>query len=194
MNQSLENFHIKRIEKNINSLNRFLTININSSQEAVANTINECSNIIADNTIYELFDQFKYGDSNYILFGKNGSGKTSLLSSLSQRLNISNVIFTSATRNINYSKDVFCKPSDITLNNALRQTDNFKTMYYLSQCIRNVENNQRRLHVLEENIITNKIIRIFNSLGLERKLNICSNGDLELFSESGKKCCIFFDG
>ena len=68
MNQSFENFHIKRIEKSINILNRFLTININSSQKAVANTINECSNIIADNTIYELFDQFKYGDSNYILF------------------------------------------------------------------------------------------------------------------------------
>lgn len=185
LNQSFENFHIKRIEKNINILNRFLTININSSEADIVNTINECSNIIADNTIYELFDQFKYGDSNYILFGKNGSGKTSLLSSLSERLNISNVIFTSATRNINYSKDVFCRPSDITLNNALRQTDNFKTMYYLSQCIRNLENNQRRLHVSEENIITNKIIRIFNSLGLERKLNICSNGNLELFSESG---------
>lgn len=187
LNQPFINFQNKRIEENAKIITDFLSIRIDFLEiKRLTNAIQKCSEIMDDSSSYDLFDQFKYGDSNYILFGKNGAGKTSLLTILSQRLNISNVIFSSATRNINYSNNVLCRPSDINLKNALKQTENFKTMYYLSQCIRNVENNERRAHLLEEEIITNKIIRIFNSLGLERKLNILSNGELELTSKIGQ--------
>lgn len=193
LNQPFINFQSKRIEENTKIIMNFLAIDIEISKiKHLANAIQKCSEIIGDSLSYDLFNQFKYGDSNYILFGKNGAGKTSLLTVLSQRLNISNVIFSSATRNINYSNNVYCKPSEINLRNALKRTGNYETMYFLSQCIRNVENNERRNHLSEEEIITNKIIRIFNSLGLERKLNICSNGDLELTSEIGKPYSLGF--
>ena len=127
----------------------------------------------------QMFEQFKYGDSNYILFGKNGSGKTTLLNALASRLFSTNALVVKATRNVNYKPDTLVSPRDINLKGAIEST-NESSMVILAKLIIEKEMAQHRAHESDETIITNRVCNIYNSLGTERLFRIQPNGDLEL--------------
>lgn len=144
-------------------------------------------NDVYDDDLMSIYDIFRFEGYNYIIFGKNGAGKTSLLKKLSKELNINNFIVAPATRQIGYNNDFFFGSDDINLAKALSNDSKDKTMFLLSMCVMDRELDERRRQFLEKNIITNKIKDIFESLGLDRSLGISSNGDLNLYSEPGKE-------
>ncbi len=151
----------------------------------LADGIKRVIKLVGNKSIDSLFNQFRFGDSNYVLFGKNGAGKTTLLNELSKTMFTSNTLIMSATRNTNYSNSVFHNHSDINLRSALSTRDDNKTMFYLSQLISYQNNEQRENNPNERMTIKEELKEIFNSLGTDRTLFIKSNGDLELLGEEG---------
>lgn len=113
------------------------------------------------------FENFKYKDVNYAIFGKNGAGKTTLLKKISVELLNSNSFVISASRNINPSGNYNVSHS-ISLSQALGNGRN--SIYSLLQLLRDKEllayrNNENKKVKLSEQYYS-----IFNSLGLEREL------------------------
>ena len=147
----------------------------------------ELINYTGEESVFELFQSFRYGNSNFVLFGKNGSGKTTLLNVLHSEMFTTNSIVVPATRNINYSNDLFHRTSDVGLIKAISCKEENKAMFYLSLMIIKEEIVQRREKKPEELIITNRVIQTFNSLGMDRELFIDENGDLYLFAKEGEK-------
>lgn len=141
--------------------------------------LSDLKNMIGKQSDLLIFDQFKYGDSNYILFGKNGSGKTTILNMLAQRMFATNAVVIRATRNINYEQDSLVHPHNVSLKGAIENT-NENTMAILSKLVLQREVEQRRAGVDESLVITKKISEIFDSLGIDRDFNVASNGALEL--------------
>lgn len=139
-------------------------------------------NSIYDENLMDIYDYFRYGDNNYILFGKNGAGKTTLLNKLSSEIMAGVSLVAKATRQIGYDTNVYHQQSEITLSNALNSQENNRTMYFLAMCVRERELSEWRSHINENLIITKKMIRIFDSLGIDRKLKTNPNGDLLLYS------------
>ena len=133
----------------------------------------------------QIFDQFKYGDSNYILFGKNGSGKTTILNMLAKRMFATNAVVIRATRNINYEQDALVHPRNVSLKGAIENA-NENTMVILSKLVLQREVEQRRERVEEPLVITKKISEIFDSLGIDRHFSIASTGALELSVDNHK--------
>lgn len=128
-----------------------------------------------------MFEQFKYGDSNYILFGKNGSGKTTLLNALASKLFSTNAVVIKAARNVNYKSDVIVHPHNVNLKGAIESSDE-SSMTILSKLLMEKETIQHRAHEEDKNIITNRVCEIYDSLGTERNLKILPNGNIELLT------------
>lgn len=153
--------------------------------ELEMNYMNSVLNAFGNQSELLLFEQFKYGNSNYILFGKNGSGKTTILNMLAKRVFSTNSVVAKATRNINYQYDTLVHPHNISLKGAI-ESSNESAMSILAQLVFKKEMEQRRARIDESLVITNRIKEIFNSLGTERYFSITSSGALELMSEKSK--------
>lgn len=147
-------------------------------------------NYIRDNTKHKLFDLFKYGNKNYVLFGKNGAGKTTLLKKLSTELLNSNALVIPATRDIKYDENPWFHQSEINLNNAITSVDQGKSLFFLGKCIVNKEMEELRAGIVPKMTITQKIIDIFSNLGLDRELLIESNGTFFLYDANINKYSI----
>lgn len=150
--------------------------------------LKQLNDLIGSEANYNLFEQFKYGDSNYVLFGKNGAGKTTLLNYLAKNLINSNVHIAPSNRNINYSNNAFCNLNSITkLNNALNLNNHeaLNTLYYLSILLLKKERKELEKGIQKEETILGKFYRIFNSLGLERQIEIDENYEIKLLVSGG---------
>ena len=69
----------------------------------LANGLQQLQNNLNPN-VNELFDHFKYGNKNYVIFGKNGAGKTTLLKQISVDL-FKNAVVIPANGNVNPHTD-----------------------------------------------------------------------------------------
>lgn len=184
INEQYLKYHNNRIKNIISESQNFINSSNNNYysgiERQILNHVRNLSSTVGDDSIYQLFEQFKYGDSNYILFGKNGSGKTTLLNKLSSSIFNENCILSKATRDINYNEYMSFSPNDITLINALNNNSYGSTMHILSRCVINKELKERREGKDNDAIITNKIIKIYNTLGLNNNIIFDSNNVLKL--------------
>ena len=144
----------------------------------------EMNSIIGDKSSNELFSNFKYGDCNYILFGKNGAGKTTLINELVKIMFESNSAVIRAARNINYNQNQYFSDSEVNLKNALTSSDG-KSIFLLAKEILKKEIEYDRLEEKSGTPMNRLVENTFNSLGLNRKLKIASDAGLTLTLDDG---------
>ena len=117
--------------------------------------------------INELFEHFKYGNKNYVIFGKNGAGKTSLLKHISSSF-FTNAIVVPAKRSVKSHEGNYTATYDnYSLNQMLE--DNQSLLYLVKEL------NARSLESYEAgasktDVLTTKFYEMFSSLGLEREI------------------------
>lgn len=186
-NEQYKTFINNLLEKLKNKCNKILE----SSSNIFFNNFNtkssqmiELIEVMSNEVSCKIFEYFKYGNKNYILFGKNGAGKTSLLNKLSKEVLNTNAIVIPATRDIKYNENFPYYKKDISLENAIKSDSNGKSLFFLAQCILSKENGQHRLR-MDSKITINQIATdIFEELGIDRRLMIDSNGGLFLYNEN----------
>lgn len=153
------------------SLNFFINIPKNPGQQWNFNNqfINYFQNTISylDLSTIRAFENFKYKDVNYAIFGKNGAGKTRLLKKISKELLNSNSFVISANRNITPSGNYYVS-HNTSLSMAL--TKGNEAIYSLLQLLRDTELQAFRENKNLEVKLSEQYYSIFNSLGLEREL------------------------
>lgn len=121
----------------------------------------------------DLYEHFKYGDKNYIIFGKNGAGKTSLLKKVTTDIITENTVIIPANRIVSLSdSNYFNQSLTYDLNEKLADKNSIQ---YLAGALLLEENKEYRHKVPESDNIYTKFRRIFNKLGLERGISIESN-------------------
>jgi ABC-type branched-chain amino acid transport systems, ATPase component len=113
------------------------------------------------------FENFKFKDVNYAIFGKNGAGKTTLLKKISEELLNSNSYVISADRNIT-PQGRYNVTHGATLTYALNRGP--EAIYSLLQLLRDMELQAFRENKNLEVKLSDQYYSIFNSLGLEREL------------------------
>lgn len=115
----------------------------------------------------DLFKQFKYGNKNYVIFGKNGAGKTSLLRQISEKL-FQNAIVLPADRSAMQASGTFVSlNTSYTINQMLK--DNTSLMY-LTREINNRSLDSYEKGVRSCNVPRARLYEIFASLGLDRNI------------------------
>lgn len=129
--------------------------------------------------IDRLFEHFKYGNKNYVIFGKNGAGKTTLLKFISSSL-LTNSIILPANRSIKLNTSN--RVSFITDYNLNQKLQDDMSLQYL---VREINKNTLEAYqagVTQETVLLNKFYRIFASLGLDREI-VIKDDSLFLYGE-----------
>ena len=118
--------------------------------------------------INELFEHFRYGNKNYVIFGKNGAGKTTLLKQISSTLFKSAVVIPANRSVTPFSGNHVSLRLDYNLNQKLEDTN---AITYLSQELKDITFNAYESHLGDSNnLLTQKFYKIFSSLGLDREI------------------------
>lgn len=164
--------HINNIllEKN-KHLDAFRAISVDTNRSdnylgSIATQLSQLVKLLAPN-VDGLFEQFKYGNKNYVIFGKNGAGKTTLLKHISESM-FKNAIVIPANRTAMQSESSYVGLyTNYTLNQML---DDKTSLMYLTR-----EINNRTLDSYENGTNKNTILRtrfydIFSYLGLDRDI------------------------
>lgn len=184
--------------KNINN-NNFLY----NDSNIIYNLIAVLNNYMINNNLLTIYDQFKDGNSNYILFGKNGAGKTSLLKQLNNNLLRDNTIVVPATRNINYRNNTYHCKDEVNLVTAINSFEDGKTIFLLNECIKAESYLQLKNGKEEETVLSNIATKIFNNLGLDRCIDIDHKDGIKLYNSfeeyysfsnasDGEKSAVYF--
>lgn len=126
----------------------------------------------------ELFNHFKYGNKNYIIFGKNGAGKTTLLKKITTDIITENVVIIPANRIVNVGERTFF-PKQFSYNLNQKLADD-NSLLYLADALESEENKEYRQHCSETTNIYTKFRKLFNTLGLERDISIV-NKEIKLY-------------
>ena len=183
-NIQYQNYYInklKRIEIEAEIFNGYNFKNITIFEEKnIINQIKIFYDLVNIDSVDDLYEHFKYGDKNYILFGKNGAGKTTLLNKISKSILNNNTVILKATRDINYIEDCYYRTTDLNLHSALVNNESGKPLFLLGQLLKDINYEQLRNNVNVEENIEKKAINIFNQLGLDRNLYLSSKGILQL--------------
>ena len=171
-NENYKQYFISNLDNICNSLKGLISINQNKTLDfgswasQVVNNLNQVNQSMNSN-INEFIEQFKYGNKNYVVFGKNGSGKTTLLKKISGEIFSNNSIVVPANRNVNYKVGNYLSyHSNYTLNQML--SDENDALHYLARKMIGISLEQYENKIPEQNIITKKIKYIFSTLSLER--------------------------
>ena len=117
--------------------------------------------------VNDLFEHFKYGNKNYVIFGKNGAGKTTLLRQISEIMFKNAIVLPADRTAMQSSNDYVILHTNYTLNQMLK--DNISLMYLIREI------NKQTLDSYETGTNKNKVLRtrlydIFSSLGLDRDI------------------------
>lgn len=119
--------------------------------------------------IDRLFEYFKYGNKNYVIFGKNGAGKTTLLKHIASALFKSAVIIPANRNVIPFSGNQIYYYNNYSLNKKLEDSN---SLFYLVKEINNETLKAFQAGVSGNDVLINKFYKIFNSLGLDREIII----------------------
>ena len=115
----------------------------------------------------DLFEHFKFGNTNYVVFGKNGSGKTTLLKQISESMFKTAIVIPADRTAMQTSKTYISLYTNYTLNQMLK--DDVSLMYLTREI------NQRTLDSYENgtsknNVLKTRFCEIYSSLGLDRDI------------------------
>lgn len=156
-NSQLDSFF--KIESDIKRNDKYLK-NISSQLSQLTESLNSDVN--------DLFEHFKYGNKNYVVFGKNGAGKTTLLKEIADSM-FTNAIVIPANRTVMPLSGNFIPGlhTNYTLNQMLQDEN---SLMYLT-----MEINNRSLDAYEqgdgiENALRTRFYKIFSALGLDRDI------------------------
>jgi ABC-type cobalamin/Fe3+-siderophores transport system ATPase subunit len=116
----------------------------------------------------ELFEHFKYGDKNYVIFGKNGAGKTTLLHKIAAGVLSDNSVIIPADRTITIQTSPYYNfNKGFSLNQEL--SDKAAIEYLLSEMeSKDVDNYQSQIPL--ESSVQKRLCTLFDELGMERYL------------------------
>lgn len=115
----------------------------------------------------ELFEHFKYGNKNYVIFGKNGAGKTTLLKQISSSI-LKNAIVVPANRMVNQSEGDYVGLN--TSYNLNKMLEDKVSLMYLTREINNQSLNSYEQGVNKHTVLRSKFYEIFSMLGLDRNI------------------------
>lgn len=134
--------------------------------KSIVTQLSQLANSLAPD-VNDLFEHFKYGYKNYVIFGKNGAGKTTLLKQISESM-FKNAIVIPADRTVLQASGTyvsFC--TNYNLNQMLK--DKISLMYLVrelnNQSLDSYENGTSK-----ENILRTRFYEIFSTLGLDRDI------------------------
>ena len=187
-NEQYKNYFINRLNQIKNIAERFNNHSITASNEysygQVWDFIDYLYNSVTRNSTFELYEHFKYGDKNYILFGKNGAGKTTLLNKISSEFLNSNTMVLPATRDIRYAENPYFYQNDINLKHAINEHTDGKSLFFLGKFLASEDYKQLSNGVSFDETLKNKVVSVFNQLGLDRRLLLNEMGNLLLGEEN----------
>ena len=183
-NEQYKNYYTSRLSQIKSIAERFNNLIITSSNEysygQLWDLMNSLKGVAKRNSTFALYEHFKYGDKNYILFGKNGAGKTTLLNKISSEFLSTNTIVLNATRDIKYAENALHYQSEIDLLTALKTCDKGKTLFLLGKCLSDQDYKELSDGISPNHTIKTNVISIFDQLGLDRKLILNQHGGLKL--------------
>ena len=164
--------HINNIllDKN-NQLDVFLSISFDTKRvdnylRSIITQLSQLDKSLAPN-VNDLFEHFKYGNKNYVIFGKNGSGKTTLLKQISESM-FKNAIVIPANRTVTQSSDNYIGlHTNYTLNQMLQDKT---SLTYLTREINNQTLDSYENGTSKNNVLRTRFYEIFSTLGLEREI------------------------
>lgn len=120
-----------------------------------------------DPAVNALFEHFKYGNKNYVVFGKNGAGKTTLLKQISESM-FKNAIVVPANRTVMQSSGNYVGMyMDYTLNQMLK--DQISLMY-LAREINNQTLDSYEKGLGKDDVLRTRFYEIFSTLSLDRDI------------------------
>jgi len=115
---------MQTFKKNI-EVNRQIPLRFNQYISNIYSALQQLNQKLNPN-LNELFEHFKYGNKNYVIFGKNGAGKTTLLKKISSEVLKTNSYVIPATRIITIQSSNF--NPDVALEQIL---SNHEAIQYL---------------------------------------------------------------
>ena len=169
--------HINNILSNKNKqLDAFWSISIDTKRadnylRSIMTQLSQLDKSLAPD-VDDLFEHFKYGNKNYVVFGKNGAGKTTLLRQISESM-FKNAIVVPANRSVKQSSgNSVWVNTQYTLNQMLQ--DQISLMY-LTRELNNHSLSSYERGAAPNDVSRTKFNQIFSALGLDR--NIVVDGD-----------------
>lgn len=176
-NVAYQNYINNLLSNKNNQLDAFFSIIIDTKRVDIClkNIIFQLSQLVTslDTGVDELFENFKYGNKNYVIFGKNGAGKTTLLKQISENMFKSAVVVPAnrIVKQTSTGNSVLIN-TKYTLNQMLQ--DQISLMY-LTRELNNHTLTSYESGVDQKNVPKAKFYEIFSALGLDR--NIVVVGD-----------------
>ena len=160
--------HINKILSDKNKhLDTFWSISVDTNRgdnylKSIITQISQLVKSLAPN-VNELFEQFKYGNKNYVIFGKNGAGKTTLLRRISESM-FQNAIVVPANRTVMQSSGTYVSlNTSYTLNKMLGDTT---SLMYLTRELNNQTLDSYEKGTNKTNVLRTRFYDIFSTLGL----------------------------
>lgn len=170
-NEAYQNYINNILTSKDNQLNAFFDISVsNTGISTYLNTVmGHLTQLITslDSDVNELFDHFKYGNKNYVIFGKNGAGKTTLLKQISENM-FKNAIVVPASRIAQQSQANYIGLyTNYTLNQMLKDQT---SLMYLTREINNQTLDSYEKGTNKEKVLRTRFYEIFSNLGLDRDI------------------------
>lgn len=162
------NSNLENITKLIDSFFASLSRNQRANEylNNIKNGIMHLRNELLSN-FNELFEHFKYGSKNYVIFGKNGAGKTTLLKQISSAF-LKNAIVVPANRTVKQSVGSYVSLNTSYNLNQMLEAENSLT--YLTREINNQSLNSYEQGINKPTVLRTKFYEIFSALGLDRNI------------------------
>lgn len=182
-NSNFQNHLKNKFENLLNTINVCNVYDFNTdSPELLINKYIDFSNSILNiNTNKEIMESFSYGSKNYVIFGKNGAGKTRLLKYIKENYFNSNSFVITSDREIKFGKMSYIDMDYQTRYPLAKIFDDMSVIYpndvltllFKDKMVEELQKDKTTISDVKGNRIAisyDKFIKIFNSLGLDRKV------------------------
>lgn len=169
----------------LNNSNPYI-VGTDNPQILVANYLSFYYNINNINTNLEIMDHFSFIDKNYVIFGKNGAGKTRLLNYIKNNFFNSNSYIIPSDREIRFGKLLYLNmdyqnnfPLSKLFNNlnSSAYPNDVLTLFLKDKMFKELQNTNDLIESGSTRIpkIFYKFKEIFNNLSLNRKIKLDDN-------------------
>ncbi len=164
--------HINNILSNKNKqLDAFCGISVDTKQadnylKSIITQLSQLDISLASN-VDDLFEQFKYGTKNYVVFGKNGAGKTTLLREISDLIFKNAIVLPADRTAMQSSSNYLGLHTDYTLNQMLKDDT---SLMYLTREINKRTLDSYEIGTNKNDVLRTRLYEIFSLLGLDRDI------------------------
>lgn len=168
-NEAYKNHINNTLSKKTSQLNTILGLSEDTKRADIRlnNMLKQLTQLVdtLDSNVDDLFEHFKYGNKNYVVFGKNGAGKTTLLRQISENMFKNAVVIPADRTVVKSSNDYVALNSKYNLNQILKDKN---SLMYLTREINNQSLNSYEKGMNKNNVLRTRFYEIFSTLGLDR--------------------------